>query len=75
MSDLSVMLHEAGYGRPAFIFYMDGETFFRVGKIKNDYIVVSGSVQGPAKRQLLLTSPIRPHRTHERRSYEFIELR
>ena len=29
------------------------------GNIKTDYVIVRGSVQGPAKRQLLITAPLR----------------
>lgn len=45
------------------------------GNIKTDYIIVHGSVQGPAKRQLLLTPALRPNRKQTKKSYELIELR
>jgi len=45
------------------------------GNIKTDYILVHGSVQGPAKRQLLLTAPLRPNRKQTKKSFELIELR
>ena len=45
------------------------------GDIKTDYIIVNGSVQGPAKRQLLITTPLRKTRKQERKSYELLELR
>jgi len=45
------------------------------GKIKTEYIVLRGSVQGPAKRPLLLTRALRPTRKQLKKNYEFIELR
>ena len=49
--------------------------FKHFGKIKNDYIILCGSIQGPSKRQLLLTSALRPSKNTLRKNYEFIELR
>jgi large subunit ribosomal protein L3 len=51
------------------------EGFKHFGKIKTDYIVLFGSVQGPTKRQVLLTTPIRPSKKQLKRNYEVIELR
>lgn len=45
------------------------------GEIKNDFLVVRGSIQGPAKRQLILTYPLRPTKKQERKNMEFIELK
>jgi len=45
------------------------------GNLKTDYIIVNTSVQGPAKRQLLLTSPLRKTKKQQKKNYEFIELR
>jgi len=45
------------------------------GDIKTDYIVVRGSVQGPAKRQLIATFPSRKTKKQEKKKFEFIELR
>ncbi len=45
------------------------------GKLKSDYIIVQGSVQGPARRQLLITMPLRPSKKQFKKNYEFIELR
>jgi len=45
------------------------------GSLKNDYILVAGSVQGPAKRQLLITAPLRQTKKQAKKVYEFIELR
>jgi large subunit ribosomal protein L3 len=45
------------------------------GNVKTDYLIVAGSVQGPAKRQLLITSPLRKTKKQLKKSYEFLELR
>lgn len=45
------------------------------GKINTDFIVVAGSVQGSAKRQVLLTQPLRPTKKQLKKDYELIELR
>jgi len=45
------------------------------GEIKTEYIILQGSVQGPAKRQLLLTRVLRPTKKQSKKEYEFIGLR
>ena len=45
------------------------------GDIKTDYIIVYGSVQGPAKRQVLVTSPLRPTKEQGKKIFEFIEVK
>jgi len=45
------------------------------GDIKTDYIIVSGSVQGPSKRVLLATSPLRQTKKQAKKAYELLELR
>lgn len=45
------------------------------GDVKTDYVVVAGSVQGSAKRQLVLTQPLRPTKKQSKKNYELIELR
>jgi large subunit ribosomal protein L3 len=45
------------------------------GDVKTDYIVVQGSVQGPAKRQLVFTQPLRPSKKQSKKEYELIEYR
>jgi len=45
------------------------------GNVKTDYMVVKGSIQGSAKRQLLITTPLRETRKQKKLNYEFIELR
>ncbi len=51
------------------------EGFKHFGKIKTDYILVFGSVQGANKRQLLITNPLRPDEKQSRKNYELIEIR
>ncbi len=45
------------------------------GNLKTDYIIVNSSVSGPAKRQLLITSPLRKTKRQEKKNYEVIEFR
>jgi large subunit ribosomal protein L3 len=45
------------------------------GDINGDYVVVYGSVQGTAKRQLLLTKSFRPTKKQIKKNLEFVELR
>ena len=45
------------------------------GDIKTDYILVKGSVQGPAKRQLLITAPLRETKHTKKEDYELLEIR
>lgn len=49
--------------------------FKHYGKIKEDYLIVLGSVQGPQKRQLLITVPLRATKKQIKKNYEFLELR
>ena len=37
--------------------------FHKYGNIKNDYIIVRGSIAGPKKRLIVMTEPIREKRT------------
>lgn len=48
--------------------------FKHFGEIKTNYFIVKGSVEGPAKRQLLLTKPLRPTKKRKKLNYEFIQL-
>lgn len=41
------------------------------GDIKTDYVIVAGSVQGPAKRQILITAPLRRSKMSAKKNYEF----
>jgi large subunit ribosomal protein L3 len=45
------------------------------GDIKTNYLIVAGSVQGVAKRQLLITTPLRRSKNSEKKNYEFVEVR
>jgi large subunit ribosomal protein L3 len=44
------------------------------GDVKTNYILVTGSVQGPAKRQLIITAPLRKTRKQERKNYDLLEV-
>ena len=48
--------------------------FKHYGKIKTSYIIIKGSVQGPPKRQILLTPSFRPTKSQFKKKYEFVEL-
>lgn len=50
------------------------KSFRNYGNIKSNYIVLHGSVQGPSKRQILLTSPLRPSLKQTRKKLEMIEV-
>ncbi len=45
------------------------------GDVKSDYVLVTGSVQGVAKRQLLITPPIRPTKKQLKKNFELLEIR
>ena len=45
------------------------------GDIKTDYILVYGSIQGPAKRQLILSHALRETRKQLKKDYELLEIR
>lgn len=49
--------------------------FTNFGNIKTDYVILRGSVQGPAKRAVMITQPLRKTRAKEKLNYGFIELR
>ena len=44
------------------------------GNVKTDYILVRGSVQGPSKRQLLITKPLRPTKKQSKKDFDLIEI-
>lgn len=50
------------------------EGFKNYGKIKSSFIVVKGSVQGPPKRQLVITPAARPSKLQVKKKLEFLEL-
>jgi large subunit ribosomal protein L3 len=45
------------------------------GDIKTDYLILRGSVQGPCKRQLILTAPLRKTKEQFKKEMEIIELK
>jgi|SRR3989339_474360 len=51
-----------------------GTGFKHYGKIKTSYIVLQGSVQGPVKRQIILTPSFRPTKIQAKKKFEFQEL-
>lgn len=44
------------------------------GKINSSYLILTGSVQGPPKRQILITPSFRPTKHQLKKKYEFVEL-
>jgi len=51
-----------------------GTGFKHYGKVNSNYIIVKGSVQGPPKRQILLTPSFRPTKFQAKKKLEFQEL-
>lgn len=49
--------------------------FKKYGVIHGDYIIVYGSIQGPSKRQLLVTVALRPTKVQIKKNFEFLEVR
>jgi len=49
--------------------------FKHYGLIAGDYLVVEGSVQGAAKREIVITPALRPTRKMLKKKYEFAELK
>jgi large subunit ribosomal protein L3 len=49
--------------------------FKKFGKIKNDYLILQGSIQGATKRPLLITVPLRSSKKQFKKNYELIEIR
>ena len=45
------------------------------GDVKENYLLLRGSVQGPQKRQMLLTFPLRANKKQLKKNFEFLELR
>ena len=48
--------------------------FRNYGKIKTNYLAIYGSVQGPAKRQLIISCPLRPTRDASKRNFEVLKI-
>lgn len=49
--------------------------FDHYGKIKTDYLILKGSIQGPRKRQLILTAPLRATKKQSKKKLEVLEIR
>lgn len=47
----------------------------KYGNVKTNYIVVNGSIQGPVKRQLLITESLRKTKKQSKKNLELIELK
>ena len=45
------------------------------GDVKTDYVIVNGSVMGSAKRQLLITAPLRESKRQKKKNLEVVKLR
>lgn len=45
------------------------------GNLKTDYLIVKGSVQGPSKRQLIVTAPLRETKKQIKQNYKLIEIK
>ena len=50
------------------------EGFKNYGNVKSSYVILSGSVQGSKKRQMLITPALRPTKKQNKKQYEFIGL-
>ncbi len=44
------------------------------GEVKTDYIVIRGSVQGPAKRQIIITCALRPTKKQLKKNFELTKI-
>jgi ribosomal protein L3 len=51
-----------------------GTGFKNYGKIASSYIIIEGSVQGPVKRQILITPSFRATKYQAKKKYEFQEV-
>jgi len=45
------------------------------GEVRTDYLLVTGSIPGAAKRQLLITIALRPTKKQSKKNYEVLEIR
>ena len=51
-----------------------GTGFKHYGKVRSSYVMLKGSVQGPPKRQILITPSFRPTKLQAKKKFEFQEL-
>jgi large subunit ribosomal protein L3 len=49
--------------------------FEHYGNIKNDYLILRGSIPGPQKRGVMITQAMRPTKKQSKKKYEVLELR
>jgi large subunit ribosomal protein L3 len=49
--------------------------FKKYGKIRTDYLILQGSIQGPVKRQLIISMCLRPTKSQLKKNYELMEVR
>jgi len=42
------------------------------GDVKTNYLILTGSVQGPSKRQILVTQPLRPSKMQTKKKYDLV---
>ncbi len=67
----SLILEVGGKGRDA----NKKGGFKNYGVVKNDYLVLKGSVPGPAKRGIFVTQALRPTKYTAKQKFEVLELR
>ncbi len=67
-------LHVLGTGNVSEKDINPSSGFRHYGKIKSSYIILKGSVQGPQKRQILLTPAFRPSYAQTKQKYELVEV-
>ncbi|MEK6846760.1 MAG: 50S ribosomal protein L3 [Nanoarchaeota archaeon] len=53
---------------------LEGKQLKNYGSLKTNYIILHGSVQGPAKRQLIVTNAMRPTKKQIAEKYELLEV-
>lgn len=49
--------------------------FTHYGVVKNDYVLIKGSIPGPQKRGIVITQALRPTKKQAKKKYEVLELR
>ncbi len=47
----------------------------KYGDLRTDYIIINGSIQGPSKRQLVITCPLRPSKKQIKKDLELIKIK
>ena len=54
---------------------LTGIVFNHYGSVAGDYLILVGSVQGPAKREVIVTPALRPTRKQLKKKYELMEIK